>query len=449
MKYTQSRLERYLRAAGPIAAIAIASLALYLVVLERQESNRVNPGSAPMGASEAQFILTRAEDAVDAASLVLTFLEGASVLAGIILVGAGIFGITSIQDLRHDTEAIKQEVLTQLAQAQHDLNERVDVAQRELFQKAEQLASLEAELENSIEKNSQRIDEQINLANKQARLSFEALSYHVMAQRLAREDNIDAAISACREAHELDPDNMSNNYLLGTLLLKKNLLEEAVLHLTEAYDAALQDSETVSTPSQAALGLALRKQGDLESVDVFERNRLYNQAENYLLEVVQHDPHLLTEDGESYFGVLGSLYRRQGRTQDAIEAYERAAAVTPRRSYPFINLAMLCLAAGEEARANHYRQAAEQKAARMLDDRPDHYWARHDMALAQYLKQDIDRALQSFEEAIELSPSVSVLDSVLSRLLYLQRISSASPRIEEALAQFQNAKQKHLATGGS
>ena len=70
-------------------------------------------------------------------------------------------------------------------------------------------------------------------------------------------------------------------------------------------------------------------------------NELYNVAEARLLEALQLDPVLLTPDGESYYGTLGSLYRRQGRIEDALDTYRRAADVTPQRSYPFVNLAML------------------------------------------------------------------------------------------------------------
>ncbi|PJF37770.1 MAG: hypothetical protein CUN55_20385, partial [Phototrophicales bacterium] len=64
-------------------------------------------------------------------------------------------------------------------------------------------------------------------------------------------------------------------------------------------------------------------------------------AEEKLLTALELDDKLLNNDGESYQGTLGSLYRRQGRFDEAIERYHHAAKITPGRSYPFLNLALL------------------------------------------------------------------------------------------------------------
>jgi tetratricopeptide (TPR) repeat protein len=372
---------------------------------------------------------------------VLSFLEGASVLAGIILVAAGVLGLSSIQDLRSDNEAIKQEVLERLEQVITELTERVEVAERELGSKVEHLTRLEREMEQTIEGSQSRIDTQIQTANRDARRAFEALSHHVMAQRLARENNIDAAIKTCRDAHSLDPDNVPNNYLLGLLLIRRDELDEAIEHLTHAYEESRVDSEQSITPAQAALGLALRLKGD-KADDIMVRNLLYNQSENYLLEATSNDPQLLNEQNESYFGTLGSLYRRQGRTEDAIVAYLRAAEATPRRSYPEINLAMLYLEADDETTSERHRLKAEILARRRLDDTPEDYWAGHDLALATLLKGDPENALRIFGEALELTPDVMTLGSVLARLNYLLGLKVDVNGLAEAVALFTKARQR-------
>lgn len=430
------RLSMTLTVLLPLVAIALSVLALYFAYIDRRATRQTTANGDIATVETAEAILERANDAVLSADLILSFLEGASVLAGILLIGAGVLGVTSLQDLRQDTEDIKSELLDRLAQAERELNERVDVAQKELLSKAEQLAALEAELEATIARNREVINEQIQAATKEARRSFEALSHHIMAQRLARENNVDAAITACREAYELDPDNVPNNYLLGTLLTKKNDLDDAIRYLTLAFEASQE--EDLSIPAQAALGLALRKKGDLQA-DPFERNQFYHQAEGYLIEATQHDPQLLSEDRESYFGILGSLYRRQERTRDAIAAFQRAAEITPRRSYPYINLAMLYLEQQDQPSMEAMRRAAEQRARRRLEDTPDDYWARHDVALAVYLRGDVEEALRLFDEAIELSPGASVLDSVLARLLYLHDIAAETPGIDRAIERFTDA----------
>ena len=434
----------------PLLAFGIALTSLYLTLIDREEQQLVFDSEEFDDSAQLRILreeiernFERSQDAVSSAELVLGFLEGASVLAGIILVSAGVLGLTSIQDLRSDTEAIKQEVLERLEQVITELTERVEVAERELGSKVEHLTQLELEMEKTIEGSQRRIDSQIRSANRDARRAFEALSHHVMAQRLARDNNIDAAIKTCRDAHRLDPDNVPNNYLLGLLLIRRDELDEAIEHLTEAYEEAREDSEHSITPAQAALGLALRLKGDKTEGDM-ERNQIYNQAESYLLEATSNDPHLLNEQNESYFGTLGSLYRRQGRTQDAISAYLRAAEATPRRSYPELNLAMLYLEMGDETTSEEHRSKAETLAQRRLDDTPEDYWARHDLALAALLKGDTEFALQTFGEALELTPDVMTLGSVLARMYYLRRLKIDVKGLDEAIDMFTAARERSV-----
>jgi tetratricopeptide (TPR) repeat protein len=433
----KSRLFTFTTVILPILALAFALLSLYMAWTQRQDRHQADANASLATINEAEAVLERANDAVLSADLILSFLEGASIIAGVMVIGAGILGISSIHDIRQDTEKMKSETLERLATAQHELET-----------KAQEMAALQLALEKLAEENRRTIREQIESASHAAKQAFEALSHLVMAQRLARENNIDAAILACREAYALDTDNVPNNYLMGTLLIKQNHLEEAIQYLTRAFETARQGGNaTLSIPAQAALGLAIRKKGD-HIADLFERNRLYNQAEQYLLEATQHDPSLLNEDHESYFGVLGSLYRRQGRSKDAIEAYRRAAEITPRRSYPFINLAMLNLEANQLEKSQRYARYAEQRARRRLDDTPDDYWARYDLALAIYLQGDVEEALKLFDDAIEVTPTQWILDSILARLHYLQDISAETPGIERTIERLMEAK-KRCQSGGS
>jgi tetratricopeptide (TPR) repeat protein len=384
--------------------------------------------------------MERAEDALSSVELVLSFLEGASVLAGVILVGVGILGINSLQDLRSDTEKLKQDILERLVQAERELTDRVERAEKEFLSRAEHLATLERELEGMYQKTQSLIGEQVRQANVEAKRSFEALSHLVMGQRLVRERNINAAIQACRSAYELDPDNIPNNYLLGRLLIRTDQLDEAIFHLTEALDEAEEDPKATA-PTQAVLGLAIRKKGDRVD-DLMERNRIYNQAESYLIRATTDDPQLLNEDGESYFGVLGSLYRRQGRDQDAIMAYERAARATPRRSYPEINLAMLYLEREDQGQFERHRRQAETKSRRRLQDTPEDYWAIHDLALALLLRGDVETAYKHFEEALEITPDVMTLDSVIARLEFAKELPQPPQGVEGALELFAQARKK-------
>ncbi|MBZ0308830.1 MAG: tetratricopeptide repeat protein, partial [Anaerolineae bacterium] len=125
--------------------------------------------------------------------------------------------------------------------------------------------------------------------------------------------------------------------------------------------------------------------------------------------------------------------------QDAIQVYHRAAEVTPRRSYPQINLAMLYLHNNDLNNAEKYRQSAEAKARRRLEDTPEDYWAWHDVALSQLLGGNANEAMRYFSEGIELSPDINSLESVLSRLIYIKHMSPDLDGIDLVIQHFRDA----------
>jgi tetratricopeptide (TPR) repeat protein len=272
------------------------------------------------------------------------------------------------------------------------------------------LAEAEARIDRMIDERLARVHEDAEKARRQSA----ALATFSLAEQLLREKNIDAALHACEEAYELDPSNYANNYLYGTLLIEKGDLETAITRLEEALSI---DADFV--PAIAALGLANRRAGDLLD-DRRRMNEVYNIAEARLLEALQLDPVLLTPDGESYYGTLGSLYRRQGRIEDALDTYRRAADVTPQRSYPFVNLAMLYLSQGKEQLSDQNLLIAERNAQRKLADTPADYWALYDLALVTMLRNETEKSKLYFKDAIEVTNAVGILYSVQARLTFIE-----------------------------
>ena len=353
------------------------------------------------------FTLERANDAVNSAELILSFLEGAAVIITVAIAATAIVGLSSINELREAVDDTEQELL-----------QRVEVAEARLKEREKQLASMEdliAEAEQRIDLLVEERLKQVYADTESARRQSAALARHSLAEQLMRERNIDAALNAVEDAFQLDPHNYANNYLYGMLLIDKGQFSASIEKLR---DALVEEPDFV--PALAALGLANRRVGDLTD-ERRQRNEYYNIAEAKLLEAMQADSNLLTHDGESYYGTLGSLYRRTGRIEDALDSYRRAAEITPRRSYPFVNLAMLYLAQQEGQLRDQNLLIAERNAMRRLADTPTDYWALYDMGLIHLMRGEMDKARQLFREAIDFTPaSVSVFYSVVSRLTFLQ-----------------------------
>lgn len=395
----------------PGLALVLALLAIWLWFTETSEKggNELPVSSEAHTLEQAELVLERANDAVNSAELILSFLEGASVVIAIAIASAAVVGLSSLSELRDNVAETEEELLQRVEEAEARLVAR----ERQLANMEDLLAEAQVRIDQLIEDRLQRVYAETESARRQAA----ALARHALAEQLMREKNIDAALKACEEAARLDPDNHANNYLYGMLLIEKGQYGTAIERLQHALEI-----ESDFVPAIAALGLANRREGD-QMDDRHQRNERYNVAEARLLEAMSKDPALLTPDGESYYGTLGSLYRRQERIDDALDSYRRASEVTPRRSYPFVNLAMLYMEKGQEQLRDQNLLIAERNARRRLDDTPTDYWAFYDAALIQLIRGDEDQAIRYFKDAFEVTPnSVSVYYSVVARLLFLQTI---------------------------
>ncbi|MCB9437602.1 MAG: tetratricopeptide repeat protein [Anaerolineales bacterium] len=395
----------------PGLAFVLALLAVWLWFTETSEKggNELPVSSEAQTLEQAELVLERANDAVNSAELILSFLEGASVVIAIAIASAAVVGLSSLSELRDSVAETEEELLQRV----EDAEARLVARERQLANMEDLLAEAQTRIDQLIEDRLQRVYAETESARRQAA----ALARHALAEQLMREKNIDAALKACEEAARLDPDNHANNYLYGMLLIEKGQYKTAIERLEHALEIAPD-----FVPAIAALGLANRREGD-QIDNRHQRNERYNVAEARLLEAMSKDPALITQDGESYYGTLGSLYRRQERIDDALDSYRRASEITPRRSYPFVNLAMLYMEKGQEQLRDQNLLIAERNALRRLDDTPTDYWALYDLALIHLIRGNEDQAVRHFKEAFEVTPnSVSVYYSVVARLLFLETI---------------------------
>ena len=176
--------------------------------------------------------------------------------------------------------------------------------------------------------------------------------------------------------------------------------------------------------------------------DVYKRQaRAWEQAEARLKEALARDPRLTDAEGESYYGTLGGLYRRQGRLYAALDAYERARSVTPHSSYPLINLASLHKRLGNDAEAEQAFRDVVQRAQWQLDDDPRDNWTRCDLAQAYLVLGQPDAAFQHFARVLDQGAEPGMLETVRSGLAFLsesptpiQRLDALIARIDEALS---------------
>jgi tetratricopeptide (TPR) repeat protein len=393
-----------------IALMFLFTLALVMLLaapmpsLLAQDNGTPTPIAPERVLERAQEALQRAENvaqdsqnALETVSRMLSFLEVAGAIIGVVLAIATTGGVAA------------------LAYFWRRLNKTLERAEQ-----------LRADAEQTLRDIEQRGTDTTRAAS---------LLQIGVQQMLAHSH--DAALQTFEEARKLDPSNRAVNYYLGELYTQKGEIERAI--------ELLRNSGDEFPPSEAALGYALRLKAAREP-NPERRNQLYAQAEGHLLNALARDPQVRDINGASFYGVLGGLYRRQGRLEDAARAYEAASHVTPHSSYPLNNLAMLHLMQGNLAEADQAFRRAARIAARAVDGDPFDHWARFDLLTAYVVLGEYDKAQEQVELLRESPPSVGALESLLSGLEAVQRSARGTAhstqiieRVKALIAQRQNA----------
>jgi len=212
-----------------------------------------------------------------------------------------------------------------------------------------------------------------------------------------------------------NPDAWMARYNLGTLRLNQSRLDEAVLHLQQA--ARLQPGYLLA---HSNLGLALARQGHLDSAEVAYRNALnvkvsYWQpshfaaahinlantliARDQLDDAVTHLEHALRLKPDSLAARLrlARVHHQQGKTDQAVAQYRLAAKKHPQSVDAQYALATALTRAGRFAEAvDFYR--------RTLRLAPDFAEAHTNLASALVAIGQVDQAIASYQRAIDLAP---------------------------------------------
>ncbi len=416
-----------------LVAIALATTSIiYTYYNARHVRIEVDDG---VQKEDVEFILERANDAAQFADTILSWLEGASVVVGVLIVVGGWMFRNSIQqqiqesqERLHEAIASSNRFVEQAQQGLENRQARIDELEHELREAQRALAQdLQHELSESVAANQERFE----TIQNNARDRFRVLSLQLLAEQQVRAHNIETALKTLQSALAIDPNDHASNYLLGYLHTSRQEIDQALKHLERALTV-----EPDFAPAIAAYGLALRRKGDkiTEPERIAERNRLWAQAEDKLLQALQMDYSLTDADGQSYYGTLGGLYRRQGRYQDALEAYEQAHEVTPDSSYPIINLAALHKHQGHDERADHFFQMVLEMAELTLDDDPRDVWTRCDYAQAKLVLGDLDGAIAQIKTVIGQNPGSGVLETVRNGLTFLQEAPRAIDGVDEMIA---------------
>ncbi len=347
---------------------------------------------AEAAAEAAQAAAERAasdsQRSIDMGFNLLGLFEAFSAVVAAIGVLAGIYGFTQIAALSRARERFEREM-----QEAHAGLQALSAETQQRFD------ALRTELANSTD---------------DATL---ALSYLPLGERQYKFRDYSGALDFYHRASVLDIDNPIIHFRLGYVYTQSGKLQDAEQHLRVALE-----KEPDFAPALAALGYVYRRMGEKLDREDPQRYILLNQAEGLLLRALSVAPKLIDEDGESWWGSLGGLYRRREQVDEAIRAYRKAAEVVPQSSYASSNLALLYAERGDREHMLETYRKVESLAFGEVRADPDNYWAWADLLTARLALNEADGAAAALQEVFTTAPIESpyALDSLsdtLQRLL--------------------------------
>ncbi len=275
------------------------------------------------------------------AGLVLSFIEAVSVIIGLGIALATVYGIRKIANTQEEIETLKAKVEA-VTKNQDSWEETV----RRSY--AQNQRSYEASLIAVKMDTAQQVGKLVQIIQLMQQATYEMLLR-----------NYRQVYYFVNKVLELDESNRYALYLAGWMEIHyiNNQLDNAIIHLEELVRL---DPEWHS--ARAGLGVALRRKAkNLQDTPEKQKDAnltskidtYYDQAERQLRRALVADERLTDPNQESYWGPLGGLYRDTKRFDKAIDAYEQGYGITPKSSYPVGNLAALYLWKAKQQRETH------------------------------------------------------------------------------------------------
>ncbi|MBK8022766.1 MAG: hypothetical protein IPK19_15365 [Chloroflexi bacterium] len=386
-----------------------------------------------------------AERVADNFDRMMNILEVGGAFLGLFAIVAGFLGFTSLRDVQSRVESRVDEKVNAL---------RAELT-RDQLQREDQFDALSETLRTemqSLDQKRQALDQQLQRIHEligksetdraQAGAAIRALTLVQLAEQQMAELSWRAARRTLEEAYVLDRDNRAVNYYLGELFIMQRDLDSAESHLKKAQPHAEND---VFPPALAALAYVYRLKGDriyAEKKNQDKRDLLYSESERLFRRALAEDELVRDINGESVYGMLGALLRQWGREQAAIDAYKNAVRVTPHRSYPLNNLAMLYFSHGQVEDAIRFFDRSEKLAHQRIDNYPTDYWGYFDLINAQLACARQDLAEEELDRVLTTIEIPGPLESFLIGLSVLRN----APHPPENMDRFINKVERRLET---
>ena len=375
--------------------LAAVSLIISMVVLLRPAPDPAPALTLSVIQNEDDLMRSFNEASEDAERAVNTInmWMGMMQVSGVLLALAGGFlGFIGLRSFRQ----IQEEFEAPIEEEKQNIRAIREQYEQERAEGEAKIAELRAEYNAQLEQLTQLIpamEMEVNNVTK-------TVSLLQFAQQQMLIGNVESAVAILESVCALDQDNPIAHYFLGDVYLRMDRIADGITHL----DIARQADDYDLPSADASYAYLLRLQGD-QSDDPQVRENYYFESEQIFRALWHDHPTLLDITGESVYGAMAGLCRREGRDEEAILWYERCQTITPNNTYPLNNLALLRLQKPEtrDAALTNFariRTLAEQKLRFDFDD----YWLWFDLLTARIaLDEGYDQVKKDLQTVFELT----------------------------------------------
>jgi tetratricopeptide (TPR) repeat protein len=377
----------------------------------------------------AQEAADRATETTDVSMRIVNIFETTgllfSVFLGISAVIVTVLGFVWFNGLRNrlnNAEQLAPEFKSlqnrfgEITQAQKDVTSMREDVERERGE----LRTLERKLGATIEENRTQVrqelrkygrkishrmkiyESKIQSQRDEINNAILALGLMPLGERQYRIKDNEGALDTYKRALKLDQENPIILYKIAYVHAQMGELETAEKCLTQARTIVHDFA-----PAIATLGFVYRRMAEKmpehNDHDV-QRSKLLADAESLLIQALTMSPSLIDEDGESWWGSLGGLYKRRKEDDKAIDAYEKAAKVVPYSSYPLSNIAPYYLKRRDKEKMLSTYRRVERIARGKIQASPDEYWPYADLLVARLAIGKIQEAEETLQSVLEMLP---------------------------------------------
>ena len=265
------------------------------------------------------------------------------------------------------------------------------------------------------------------------------LAHYNIGTDLLQKNQVDEAIVHFQESLAIKADNADAHFNLGIALFQRARVDEAIVHFQNALEIKPNNAD-----AHFSLGTALFQKGRVdEAVAHFQRaleikpdfaeacnslgNALFqkgrtDEAITYFQKALAIQP----DDAEAHYDLANAIFRK-GRADEAIVEFQKGLAIQPDNAKAHDNLGIALFQKGrlDEAIVHFQRALAVQ---------PDNAEVHNNLGTALVQKGRLDEAIIQFQKALAIQPdNADALDNLGSALFQRGQLDEAIIQLQKAL----------------